>query len=188
MLRWSSKIVFCGFFKKFNFESSTISKIYKKKETLIEIRSCFNNNRKRQRLSKANHVDEALLKWFTGTLATDLPISGEILRAKAEKFANDLGDTSFKPSNGWLDRWKKRYNIVYKKLYWEKIDSDGPSVEIWLSSILFDISRRYKPDDIFNTDETGLYWRALPDGSHVFKSSQLEGGKIGKDRITVGLC
>ena len=121
-------------------------------------------------------------------MATDLPISGEILQAKAVKFANDLGDTSFKSSNGWLDRWKKRYNIVYKKSYGEKIDSDGPSAEIWLSSIFLDISRRYKPDSIFNADETGLYWRALLDGSHVFKLSQLAGGKIGKDRITVLVC
>jgi len=31
------------------------------------------------------------------------------------------------------------------------------------------IIEEYSPDDIFNADETGLYYRALPEHTHIFK-------------------
>ena len=44
----------------------------------------------------------------------------------------------------------------------------------------------YHPRDIFNLDETALFWKLQPDCSLVTK--QTSGGKKSKDRITVALC
>ena len=73
------------------------------------------SNRKRIRHSKEDNVDDALYQWFVTTTATNLPISGEMLRLKAIKFAELLGIPDFKVSNGFLDRWKKRHGIQFKK-------------------------------------------------------------------------
>ena len=46
----------------------------------------------------------------------------------------------------------------------------------------------YEPKDIFNADETGLFFRALPSRSMVAKGESSKGGKVSKDRITVLLA
>jgi hypothetical protein len=48
----------------------------------------------------------------------------------------------------------------------------------------------YTPDNIYNADETGLYFRALPDSTYVEKElrNQSCGIKTVKDRITVLIC
>jgi hypothetical protein len=43
----------------------------------------------------------------------------------------------------------------------------------------------YKPQDIFNCDETGLFFRALPDKTLAQKKSACKGGKIAKERLIV---
>ena len=140
------------------------------------------------RNSKVEAVDDALCKWFVSTLASNLLISGEILRLKEENFESDLGFDTFHATNGFFDRWKKRYGIVYKHAHGEKLDANPSSVEDWLSTVFQDVLKRYPPEDIYNADETGFYYRALPNGSHVFKSTNLSGGKVSKDRLTLLVC
>lgn len=43
----------------------------------------------------------------------------------------------------------------------------------------------YHPDDIYNLDETGLFYKCLPNKSLAFKGEKCHGGKYSKDRITV---
>ena len=43
----------------------------------------------------------------------------------------------------------------------------------------------YSPKDIYNCDETGLFFRALPSHSNVSKADSAKNGKLAKDRITV---
>ena len=98
---------------------------------------------------------------------------------------SELEIDGFLASNGWLDRWKNRYGIVYKKAHGEKVDADVSAADQWISTTLLDVLLRYTPDDVYNANETSLYWHALPNGSHVFKEGQLSAGKIAKDCITV---
>ena len=46
----------------------------------------------------------------------------------------------------------------------------------------------YKAEDIFNADETGLFYRAMPDKTLANKSDSCKGGKLAKERLTVLLC
>lgn len=43
----------------------------------------------------------------------NIPISGTLLKAKARMIANQLNIENFTASNGWLERFKKRYNISF---------------------------------------------------------------------------
>ncbi|XP_011408878.1 PREDICTED: tigger transposable element-derived protein 6-like [Amphimedon queenslandica] len=45
----------------------------------------------------------------------------------------------------------------------------------------------YSPEDIWNTDETGCFYRALPDKSLSDKAKQCRGGKKAKERLTISL-
>jgi len=52
--------------------------------------------------------------------------------------------------------------IQFKKQCAEKQDDDDLGAERWAVDVLPDILKDYSLRDIFNTDETGLYWRAIP--------------------------
>ena len=45
---------------------------------------------------------------------------------------------------------------------------------------------KYSPKDIFNCDETGLYWRMIPDQSLTTRS--IPGKRKDKARITLHFC
>ena len=44
---------------------------------------------------------------------------------------------------------------------------DKDVCEEWMETVLLPVLRRYDPCDVFNADETGLYWRLLPDKTHA---------------------
>jgi hypothetical protein len=103
---------------------------------------------------------------------------------KARDLAKQLGKLDFEPTNGWLERLKARNNIVYKKAHGEKKDSDVQAADNWTSTVLPKILQRYQPDDIYNADETGIYYRAIPEGTLTDRYEKLSGSKKAKDRIT----
>ena len=166
--------------KTFGLSKSYIGKILAAKDTLkSDWAQCTENgdgskNRKRFREGKDNEVDEALKLWFTDARNRGLPCSGPLLRAKAEDLAKNLGKTDFVASDGWLSRWKARHGILYKKMHGEKQDADTEAAEDWRSCVLPELLLTYGPDDIYNADETGLYYRATPDGTLAFKNLFLD--------------
>ncbi|XP_070573830.1 tigger transposable element-derived protein 6-like [Ptychodera flava] len=42
----------------------------------------------------------------------------------------------------------------------------------------------YSPENIFNADETGVFYRALPDRTLATKADECKGGKVSKERLT----
>ncbi|KAM4691805.1 tigger transposable element-derived protein 3-like [Rhinophrynus dorsalis] len=94
---------------------STISRVMKKRDEILERWNQNENpSRKRNRPFKHAKVDEALLEWLLFAKANKLPISGPILMRRAEAIAKEIGCPQFKPSNGWLWRWKERYRLFYR--------------------------------------------------------------------------
>jgi hypothetical protein len=106
---------------------------------------------------------------------------------KALSFANILKIENFKASNGWLDKFCARNNIVFHAISGGSACVNQNDVNDWISR-LPNIISNYEPRNIFNADETGLFFRAMPDNSLVLKGSQCVGGKKAKERITVLLC
>jgi hypothetical protein len=46
----------------------------------------------------------------------------------------------------------------------------------------------YEPKNIYNADETGLFFRALSTRSLAVKGEKRTGGKMSEERLTVLLC
>lgn len=109
---------------------------------------------------------------------------GPELTKKAKEIAEKLGKPDFKGSQGWLDKWKKRYNVKQLKICGESGDVRGETVESWKER-LPEIVQGYEKEDVWNMDETGIFWRALPDRGFGQKSRSCKGGKKSKQRITV---
>ena len=102
-------------------------------------------------------------------------------------FAGEMGNLGFTASNGWLNRWQKRHNIRLATLSGEAADVSEETVEDWRKR-LKSICEGYSRADIFNADETGLFYRALPTRSMVSKGDEARGGKKSKERINVLLA
>lgn len=145
-------------------------------------------SRKRSRSGKSNDVEEALLLWFKHVREKNAPITRDVLLTKAGQLASEFGIENFTPTDGWLTRWKNRNNIVYKKMHGESLQSDVNESQRWLSEVLPELLREYAHADIFNADETALYYRATPDATLTFKDDKVSGGKKQKTRVTVLLA
>ena len=76
------------------------------------------------------------------------------------------------------------YNVRQMKVSGESGDVSGATVDSWKER-LPDILHGYSADDIWNLDETGCFWRALPDKGFNQRAKDCKGGKQSKQRITV---
>ncbi|CAM1323339.1 TIGD4 (predicted) [Pycnogonum litorale] len=133
-------------------------------------------------------LESALFQWFQQVRAKNVPVTGPLLIEKAKEFANRLKIENFRVSTGWLDRFKDRYNIAFKTVAGE-CESVSPETEDnWKKNILPDLIRGYHPRDIFNADETGLFYRMIPDKIMHIKSTDCHGTKQNKARNTAMFC
>ena len=69
---------------------------------------------KRARLSQLKNVDLATYECYQKARSKNIPVTGPMLQEKTKRANEELGDATFKASTGWLDRFKKRYNITSK--------------------------------------------------------------------------
>lgn len=110
---------------------------------------------------------------------------------KVQGLAERLGvpEGQFKVSSGWLERFKERHGISFKKVCGEQksVNVSSDQMEEW-QRILSVLLKEYKPDDIYNADKTGLFYRLLPDRTLEFKNVDCHGGKQSKERITPLVC
>ena len=95
-------------------KSAVITWMSKEKSDSIKeaYESFQSSKRKRLRSSYYQDLDLTVFEWFKQNSSLKIPINAPILFNKAEHFAVLHGHTSFKPSNGWIDRWKNVLVLV----------------------------------------------------------------------------
>ena len=71
-----------------------------------------------------------------------------------------------------------------QKSSWGKKDDDVNAAELWSSTALPEPLVKYSPCDTYNANETGIYYRAIPDGTLAFSTDKLSGSKNAKERVT----
>ena len=64
-------------------------------------------------------INEALHKLYLLACLKNIYLVGPQLCVKAKEIAEHLQFLSIKASNGWLNRWKKQYNIKQVKIHGE---------------------------------------------------------------------
>ena len=151
--------------------TSTISTILKEKEKIIkEYEENRAGERKRIKLSQYPLLEEAMSWWFKKTNANkNIVIDGPTIQGQAEKYATFFSYTDFKASSGWVENFKKR-NISFKTVVGEAGLVDNNVVDNWLKNILPKLIKGYNARDIFNADETALFFRALPTKTLTYKN------------------
>jgi hypothetical protein len=100
-----------------------------------------------------------LLEWILQN-QDKVILSDAILIEKAKNFAHMLciPDGDFKFSHGWLFKFKKRHGLRQITKHGEDASVDNAVV----TSVIFELQEileEYDLKDIYNMDETGLFYR-----------------------------
>ncbi|XVF51243.1 hypothetical protein PTKIN_Ptkin04bG0168800 [Pterospermum kingtungense] len=88
-------------------------------------------------------------------------------------------------SQGWFKRFKLRHGIKNFHHFGESGSIDMTNMENNLKSIREKVDQ-FEMKDVFNMDETGLFFRLQVD--HSLATKQLEGKKQDKERLTIVIC
>lgn len=73
----------------------------------------------------------------------------------------------------WLTRWKDQNNIIYRKVHSEKQDADSASAENWRKNVWVKLIKDYKTNQIFNADESSLFFAHFQNKYYCLKMNQL---------------
>ena len=133
-----------------------------------------NLKQKRNRVIAFADVDKELFNWVVNT-ASGLPgLSGQILLEKARKIATDLQYDNTEIDINWINRFKARHCAV---------NIEG--LNGWKAYVIPSILKNYKLEKVFTVDETALFWKLLPNYTHVVKGQKFAGGKLSKKRVSI---
>ena len=112
-------------------------------------------------------------------------LTDEVILKRAEKYAAELKNLDFKASRGWLDRFKRRNSMKQRNFHGETYSKDPVNFSDYLSEIKI-LVNQYGESNVFNMDETGLFYKIIPSKS-ICKNSR-KGYKNFKDRVSIMLC
>ena len=133
--------------------------------------------------------------WFVQLRCKGTPISGPLLMAKALQlypliYPNDPDPSSFKAGTGWLKRFKNRHGIRALSVQVESQSAASESVNPFKEHLQELIEEKgLSLNQLFNCDETGLYWKLMPNKTLVSsREKEAKGFKVPKDCVTIMPC
>ncbi|GBM02529.1 Jerky [Araneus ventricosus] len=165
--------------RKFNIGSSTIYDIKLQKDKLMKFASSAETSKasdERRTLQQPQHekLDNILYDWFLLKREEGIPISGPMLMEKARDFSE-----------------KTEYCKTMKTdISGEKKSADSESADEFSAFFEEFIKKNnINLDQIYNADETGVYFRCLPTSTLTGPNEiSAHGFKKNKERLTVLTC
>ncbi|KAJ8947678.1 hypothetical protein NQ318_009562 [Aromia moschata] len=154
----------------FNVAKSTVGDIKNNQQKMKLKRECL-------RKAENPEMEQMLYQRFLQQRDRHLPISGE---------------DDFLASSGWLDTFKVRHGIRLLKVLacGERIYSDTDAVQPFRRKYLVIICKVELSDEqVYNADESAIFWRVLPDTTWVHESEKSAPGRnVSKDLLTFMPC
>lgn len=171
--------------KQFAISKQTMSDCLKNNVKILEAAEKSSGSRHKN-VSQGAHLklEEAILVWLKAMIAKQVPVSGDVLKKKAETLALQMNIEGCKFSDGWVRNFK-RHDLSFKKMCGESAAVDEPAVESFRRGRLQSLLQQFAPEDTFNCDETGLFYKLLPEKTLAFAGDPCHGGKHSKERLTV---
>ncbi|GFX85147.1 tigger transposable element-derived protein 1 [Trichonephila clavipes] len=191
--------------KHFNLGESTVRAI-KKNETAIRKLVISGTKLSTKFASYTRDVllertKRAIAIWIEEEVQRRIPVSGYLTEEKALQFYKSMKQSEpststsqagkeFSASKGWLTGFLKRNVLHNIKITGESATADEGAAKIFPEELAKIIEvGDYSDDQIFNADETGLYWKKLPNRTYITNDEKTASGhKASKDRVTLLLC
>ncbi|KAM9332718.1 tigger transposable element-derived protein 1-like [Pholidichthys leucotaenia] len=97
----------------------------------------------------------------------------------------------FVASKGWFEKFKRRFGLRSVPLYGEAASADQEAALHYVEDQFPKLIEEggYLPEQVFNMDETGLFWKRMPSRTFLYKDEvKRPGFKAHKDRVTLLMC
>ncbi|XP_035265329.1 tigger transposable element-derived protein 1-like [Anguilla anguilla] len=162
-------------------------------------------------------MESALALWISDCRKKNITLDTNIIRTKAKKLYETFADSDdvhdseeqddaeprpstsafhaepspFNASKGWFDKFQKRFGLKSVSLHGEAASADTAGAEAYANNKFKAIIEegRYKPEQVFNMDETGLFWKRMPSRTFIMQDeAKAPGFKAQKDRVTLVMC
>ncbi|XP_061746133.1 tigger transposable element-derived protein 1-like [Nerophis ophidion] len=189
--------------REYERSSSTICTILKQKELIKAISPAKGIKIiSKQRTAIHEDMERLLVVWLKEKQLAGDTVTEAIICEKAraiyasllQKTPGTLTDEAlaeqFKASRGWLDGFKKRIGIRFVVRNGEVASSDMEAADDYLKTFAEIIAAEgYVPQQVFNCDETRLFWKKMPKKFCATAEEQaMPGKKPLQDRLTLALC
>ena len=99
-------------------------------------------------------------------------------------------EEGFKASRGWSDNFKRKSGIHSVVRPGEATSSDAEAAEVLATEFQkLTVSKCYLPEQVFNCNETGLFWKKMPERTYITEEENaMPGRKPTKDHLTLLFC
>lgn len=171
---------------------STISRLLRDVHKISNIPIHQNLNNKKARSAAAPKLEDALYKWICTHSNRGVIINSEIICIEAGRLMSEVNkllpptnQLKLKFSKGWIERFKKRYGLRFRRVHGEALSADNDAVSHQMPRIER-IVMTFANKDVWNADEFGLYYRQ-PSGWTLCKRA-VSGHKKEKSRLTFLAC
>ncbi|GFW98180.1 tigger transposable element-derived protein 1 [Trichonephila clavipes] len=114
--------------------------------------------------------------------------AGEIFEKLKEQTPDSSSEElELKANTGWFTKFKRRSVIKHVLMHGESASADKKAADKYcLKFQEFIETEGYCPQQIFNCDETGLFWKRVPNRTYITKDEKrVPGLKPMKDRMTL---
>lgn len=180
----------------FGVTEGAISHIKKQKNQIYTAVAKTYQEAKKKTLHKAEYEDleTKLFEWFLNQRERNCPLNGPILKAKAKELFSKLypnkSGSDFNASDGWFSKFKRRHGMRFLKVCGEILSSDTTKITQFIHTLRAKIEKmKLTHAQIYNADESGLFFRVIPDKTYVSACEKTAPGrKIQKERVTFMLC
>lgn len=183
----------------YGINESTVRSIKTKEQSIrdsVASTSAASSKRVSQIRNKGlEETEQALGIWIEDMSQKKMPLSSALIRAKAKKLFDRINQNSpsefdFQASKGWFENFKKRLNLHNIKLVGESASADHEAANEFPATLQKIIETGgYSPQQVFNADETGVFWKKMPNRTFLSKSETTAPGfKSAKDRVSLLLC
>ncbi|CAG8609662.1 3925_t:CDS:2 [Gigaspora rosea] len=166
----------------------TVTKILKQADEFNQLKNDEQAEKTfRHRSVKHLKLELAMNVWIEQVTIHGIIISDSLIKKKSHQFAKEFGipEESFTFSNGWVTKFKKRNGL--RKIIMHSEAASAPLENLPTERTkLRELLSQYNPDDIYNADETGLFYRLLL--NQMISKKAIAGKKKDKSRITILLC
>ncbi|KAK0160472.1 hypothetical protein PV328_007880 [Microctonus aethiopoides] len=179
--------------KQLNVHVRTVRRWQKNEKKIFKI-ECNADDRmlkklKRNEKPKFNIIDELIWLWFNESRNAGVTVNGPqiCMQARAMYIALGGSENEFKASNGWLDKFKRRHNILSMDTVGKKGSSNVDAAEnfiTWFENYIQE--ENLCEHQIFNCHETGLNFKNMPRKTFILKQeTSTSDCKEMKERITI---
>jgi len=182
---------------QFGMAKSTICTILKNRETIRKADVARGVTViTKQRSQTIEEVEKWLLIWINNNMLAGNSVSEGTMGEKARRLHDDLvkkypgtsGDTDvLKASRGWFQKFKKRSGIHSVVRQGEAASANQKAAEEFVQDFSDYVKANgFIPQQAFNCDETGLFWKKMPRRTYITNEEKaLPGHKPMKDRLTL---